>query len=46
MEKFKCVVCGYVYDPAEETEMIDFENLPEDWKCPLCDAEKEQFINI
>ena len=49
MKKYKCEVCGYIYDP----EMGDpdngvapgtaFEDLPEDWVCPLCGEGKEVF---
>ena len=42
MQKFKCKVCGYVYDPAIN-DNITFENLPEDWKCPVCGAPKSEF---
>ncbi len=38
---FKCSVCGYIYDP--ETEGTPFEDLPEDWQCPVCNAPKEAF---
>jgi flavin reductase (DIM6/NTAB) family NADH-FMN oxidoreductase RutF/rubredoxin len=49
MDKYECTVCGYVYDP--EKGDIDngikpgtpFEELPEDWVCPLCGAGKESF---
>lgn len=49
MEKWVCVVCGYVYDP--EIGDVDsgiepgtaFENIPEDWVCPLCGVGKDQF---
>lgn len=36
MSKHICKICGYVFEG-------DFENLPEDWKCPLCGARKELF---
>ena len=45
-----CNGCGYVYDPAigDEENGIDpgtlFNKLPEDWICPLCGEEKDQFI--
>ena len=39
--KFKCTVCGYVYD--EEKEGVKFSELPEDWTCPLCGVGKEMF---
>ncbi len=39
--KYICNVCGYVYD--EEAEGIRWEDLPEDYKCPLCGVGKDQF---
>ncbi len=47
--KYKCLVCGHVYDPAEGDEDSGippgtaFEDLPDDWVCPLCGAEKSDF---
>ncbi len=49
MDKYICMVCGYVYDPTigDEANGIDagtsFENLPADWACPLCGASKDDF---
>lgn len=49
MKKYVCVVCGYVYDPAAGDEDSGiapgtaFEDLPEDWVCPLCGVGKEDF---
>ncbi len=40
--KAVCGVCGYVYDPAEHGG-VPFEELPEDWKCPLCKQPKSEF---
>ncbi|MFZ5993537.1 MAG: rubredoxin [Thermodesulfobacteriota bacterium] len=49
MDKYECTVCGYVYDPnigdpdngiAPGTR---FEDLPDDWTCPVCGAAKDQF---
>lgn len=37
-----CTICGYVYD--EEVEGIKFEDLPEDWVCPLCKHPKSDFV--
>ena len=47
MDKYVCSVCGYVYDP----EVGDpdngvaagtaFEDLPDDWTCPVCGAERK-----
>ena len=49
MKKYECP-CGYVYDPAEGDpdnnieEGTAFADLPDDWVCPTCDAEKEFFF--
>lgn len=40
--KYICPICGYVYDPAEN-DGVAFENLPSDWKCPICKNGKEKF---
>ena len=40
--KYVCSVCGYVYDPAEH-DGVAFEDLPEDYVCPLCGVGKEDF---
>ena len=42
MTKFRCTVCGYVYDPAEN-DNVAFEDLPEDYTCPLCAVGKDMF---
>lgn len=49
MSKYVCKVCGYIYDPAEGdldngvAPGTAFENLPEDWVCPLCAVGKDEF---
>lgn len=49
MQKYTCQVCGYVYDPANgdpENGVAPgtaFEDLPADWTCPVCGADKSQF---
>ena len=43
-KKYKCSVCGYVYD--EDKEQVKFEDLPEDWKCPLCGVPKSLFNEV
>ena len=49
MKKMVCTVCGYVYDPEKgEPENnippgTSFEDLPEDYECPLCGADKSAF---
>ncbi len=39
--KYICDVCGYIYD--EEVEGTKWEDLPEDYECPLCGVGKDQF---
>lgn len=39
--KYKCTVCGYVYD--EEKEGVKFADLPDDWTCPRCHQPKSKF---
>ncbi len=49
MDKYVCDLCGYVYDPAkgDPDNGIDpgtsFEDLPDDWECPVCGASKDDF---
>ena len=49
MEKYECIPCGYVYDPelGDEAAAIHagtpFEDLPDDWVCPVCGVGKDQF---
>jgi len=49
LAKYKCSVCGYVYDPEKgdpESGIAPgtpFEELPEDWVCPVCGAGKDEF---
>ena len=42
MKKFVCTVCGYEYDQAEH-DNVAFEDLPDDYVCPLCGVGKDQF---
>jgi len=47
--KYVCIVCGYVYDPTEGDPdggiepKTAFDDIPEDWVCPLCGESKDQF---
>ncbi len=49
MQKYVCKICGYVYDPQKgdpDNGIIAgtaFEDLPELWLCPKCNADKDQF---
>ena len=42
--KYECIICGHIYD--EEVEKIKFEDLPFDWKCPVCGVGKDKFKKI
>lgn len=48
MDKYVCMACGYVYDPASGdpdsgiSAGTRFEDTPEDWMCPLCGVLKDQ----
>lgn len=52
MDKYVCDVCGYIYDPAvgDPDNGIEpgtaFEDLPEDWLCPLCGVGKDEFNKV
>ena len=49
MDKYVCTICGYVYDPeqGDPDNGIDpgtkFEDLPDDYECPVCGASKDDF---
>ena len=49
MEKWTCIVCGYVYEEAVGdpdsgiAPGTKFEDLPDDWVCPVCGVSKDQF---
>jgi rubredoxin/flavin reductase (DIM6/NTAB) family NADH-FMN oxidoreductase RutF len=52
MAKYKCSVCGYVYDPDSGDPGggikpgTPFEEIPDDWVCPVCGASKDQFDEV
>ena len=49
MEKWKCTVCDYIYDPKEGdadggiAPGTPFEDIDNDWLCPVCGVEKSEF---
>ena len=49
MKKYKCLICGYVYDPAvgDVANGVEpgtaFEDLPDSWTCPDCGVGKDEF---
>ena len=50
MKRYVCEVCGYVYDEAQGdpdngvAAGTSWEDVPEDWVCPLCGVGKDQFV--
>jgi len=52
LTKYVCNICGYVYDPAkgDPDNAIEpgtsWENVPDDWVCPICGAGKDEFEAI
>ncbi len=49
MKKYKCIMCGYIYDPAkgDPDNGVEpgtaFEDIPDTWVCPDCGAPKSEF---
>jgi rubredoxin len=49
MKKYKCVVCGHVYDPAEGdpdsgiAPGTAFDDIPDNWRCPICNVTKDMY---
>ena len=52
MAKYECTVCGYIYDPEQGDSDggiapgMPFEELPDDWVCPVCGAPKSDFEKV
>jgi rubredoxin len=38
-----CHTCGHIYDPVKDGKGVPFENLPDDWRCPVCGAPKSAY---
>jgi len=49
MKQYQCSVCGYIYNPEEGdpdggiSPGTPFEEIPDDWMCPVCGVSKEDF---
>ena len=49
MKSYECTACGYIYDPAKGdpdggiAPGTPFEEIPDDWVCPLCGLGKDAF---
>lgn len=52
MDKYRCTVCGYIYDPAKgdtdngQPPGTSFDKLPDAWVCPECGAPKSEFEKV
>ncbi len=52
MNKYVCDICGYVYDEAlgdpdnNVAPGTKWEDVPEDWECPVCGAPKDDFSPV
>ena len=52
MQKYRCTVCGYIYDPEKGdpdngvNPGTAFENIPATWVCPECGVPKDMFEKI
>jgi rubredoxin len=52
MDRFECLACGYTYEPAKGDDRNDiaagvaFQDLPLNWRCPVCSAPKKRFANV
>jgi rubredoxin len=52
MEKYRCSLCGWIYDPEigdQENNIAPgtpFEALPDNWACPICGAQKIDFEKV
>ena len=52
MDKWLCIPCDYIYNPEEgdpEANILpgtSFEDLPDDWECPICGVGKEDFERV
>ena len=52
MDRWQCEACEYIYDPEDGDPDggidpdTDFEDLPDDWECPVCGVDKSMFYRI
>ena len=52
MDCYECRSCGYTYEPTKgdsRTKVpvgVQFSDLPNDWRCPVCGASRSQFSNV
>jgi rubredoxin len=52
MDKYRCIVCGYIYDPLKGdpdngvAAGTAFKDLPDNWVCPECGVGKDSFEKV
>lgn len=52
MKKYKCKICGHIYDPeigdpdSDIAPGTSFDNIPDTWKCPICGVTKKDYDPI
>ena len=52
MDRFECLACGYKYEPVKGDDRstistgVPFQEIPLNWRCPVCSAPKKRFANI
>jgi rubredoxin len=52
LDRYECRACGYVYEPEKGDDKYEipsgtpFEELPVNWRCPVCSAKKTAFANV
>ena len=52
VKKYRCKICGYIYDPEKGDPDggikpgTPFEEIPDDWVCPVCGASKDEFEEV
>ncbi len=52
MNKYKCTVCGHLYDPVYGdpdsgiAPGTAFQDIPDDWVCPICGVGKEDYLKM
>jgi rubredoxin len=52
LKKYKCTICGHIYDPSmgdPDAGILPgtaFDDIPDDWVCPICGVGKEDYVKI